>query len=753
MGARCTGSMAHWRLAQLAALASAFRYANSQDTSLPSSQNTSFPSFHVSPVAMDFFRGETYCMSVGSTLAAVYSAAERQAAREAIAAAGVLLAMTAATNSHSNGTWGWWGTGRLWSPGSFPWNTDEVGVLPDVISHSLALQLHCTGTIACRADGTVACRADGTVYTCRELQFWTLNTTLDNSSHVLCRREAKVSTPPPPPSWASPWVASYPSTSAPPAPPPPSLPFSPFPPFEVDAAADVARGVIKATFTLAGDASDIDATRRLAMRLLFAQRAAVDPDYVDLRFNGASVLVSVSIFVPEADAASTAELLATSVFANTSSLEAALASVGLADASVVEIESPPAVVTAAALGPVATALVVASIAFNIVVCALAAAYCYRRRHLAAATVAPHGVLPAAIGSGSKRQAGDRQRSHAPSSPTRRHSRRPEDFLRRRPCSFYFLRAEAVRRCNDAQLPSLNELRRSGRASEWVVVKSLSLREACCGAYSRHMLAVSHRWEEPHTPDGQGVQFAALRAHLQAHPEIELVWYDVSSPPPNPPASAPSASRARPAAATTAPKKRAAAVRLISLCAAQYACMPQKEWEVSANGSVTVHARTATEQKEFAQMLPNIPLLFLGASCLLLVDASYSSRFWARAAPPAYVTPLVACPPSISRRRSLTPSCRRSPPLCVPALTHLCCPRSPPLACADAVRGVAQPAVRHAGRAGGCGRGRAAVRGGLPAQRARPVRRAEDLRHLGAEDGSGGARDPFPSRRRSHQPQG
>ena len=38
-------------------------------------------------------------------------------------------------------------------------------------------------------------------------------------------------------------------------------------------------------------------------------------------------------------------------------------------------------------------------------------------------------------------------------------------------------------------------------------------------------------------------------------------------------------------------------------------------------------RSKTEQREFSFMLPNINLLYLGASCLLLVDISYVSRFW------------------------------------------------------------------------------------------------------------------------------
>ena len=39
------------------------------------------------------------------------------------------------------------------------------------------------------------------------------------------------------------------------------------------------------------------------------------------------------------------------------------------------------------------------------------------------------------------------------------------------------------------------------------------------------------------------------------------------------------------------------------------------------------ARTALEHAEFTAMLPNINLLYLGCSVLLLADRSYLSRFW------------------------------------------------------------------------------------------------------------------------------
>ena len=38
-------------------------------------------------------------------------------------------------------------------------------------------------------------------------------------------------------------------------------------------------------------------------------------------------------------------------------------------------------------------------------------------------------------------------------------------------------------------------------------------------------------------------------------------------------------------------------------------------------------RTASEKRMFKIMLPNINILYLGASVLALVDLSYMSRFW------------------------------------------------------------------------------------------------------------------------------
>jgi hypothetical protein len=92
-----------------------------------------------------------------------------------------------------------------------------------------------------------------------------------------------------------------------------------------------------------------------------------------------------------------------------------------------------------------------------------------------------------------------------------------------------------------------------------------------------ILVVSQRWEEPYQPDADGEQLKAIKAYLEAHPDIEWVWFDYSS-------------------------------------------MPQK-------GIDGIDDRTPMEMAEFQLMLSAITDLCLTAHCLILLDRSYTSRFW------------------------------------------------------------------------------------------------------------------------------
>ena len=134
------------------------------------------------------------------------------------------------------------------------------------------------------------------------------------------------------------------------------------------------------------------------------------------------------------------------------------------------------------------------------------------------------------------------------------------------CTFFFLDAAYVRAL-DGPLPVFQEVQRLGKLTR-VTIK---LREVVRAAYRKHTLVVSHRWEEPTLPDAKGEQLRVLKAHLDAHSEIERVWID-------------------------------------------WSCMPQGE-------------RTPVEATDFKRMLPRINMLYLGCSVLLIVDKTYDSRFW------------------------------------------------------------------------------------------------------------------------------
>ena len=142
--------------------------------------------------------------------------------------------------------------------------------------------------------------------------------------------------------------------------------------------------------------------------------------------------------------------------------------------------------------------------------------------------------------------------------------------------FSFLRASVLRDDGarsalegPSGLPSFQSIMK--KRPNWIVSQSVSELQACQHKLVDRFLTVSHRWETDKAPDEKGAQLASVVAFVKSHPKVEFVWFD-------------------------------------------YWCMPQ--------GS-----RTPSEQAEFDRQLPNINLLYLGGSVLLLVDLSYSSRFW------------------------------------------------------------------------------------------------------------------------------
>ena len=136
-------------------------------------------------------------------------------------------------------------------------------------------------------------------------------------------------------------------------------------------------------------------------------------------------------------------------------------------------------------------------------------------------------------------------------------------------SFYFLPAKIVREWSAETLPRMQKLRDMGHLKKMYV----PLKDAFRGdGIIKNVLFVSHRWEVASKPDLEGVQLAAIKAHLEAHSGIEWVWFDYSS-------------------------------------------MPQGD------------DRTLREKAEFKLMLNAIPDLYLTARVLILLDGSYASRFW------------------------------------------------------------------------------------------------------------------------------
>ena len=152
-------------------------------------------------------------------------------------------------------------------------------------------------------------------------------------------------------------------------------------------------------------------------------------------------------------------------------------------------------------------------------------------------------------------------------------------------TFSLVNADKIRECNDTTLPQFRELR---RREGWVVEQSLRRSDAFQGHY-REILAVSHRWLDRQAPDSQGVQFKAVRDFLIEHPQIRLVWYD-------------------------------------------FWCAPHHPWS------------TEEERIQFVNMSANVELLFLGSSVLILLDLSYTSRFWTQAE--AWLSMLAVTPQGI-----------------------------------------------------------------------------------------------------------
>ena len=145
-----------------------------------------------------------------------------------------------------------------------------------------------------------------------------------------------------------------------------------------------------------------------------------------------------------------------------------------------------------------------------------------------------------------------------------------DYQKGKRCSFWFIRAAKLRSFSGKTPPRMQELRRDH--PDWLEQREISFADGYAGHYVSNTLVISHRWEDSVEPDGDGVQFSAIKEHLLANEAIEWVWFDFWS-------------------------------------------MPQGR------------DKAEVENIEFTMMLPNINLLYLFCSVLILLDGSYMSRFW------------------------------------------------------------------------------------------------------------------------------
>uniref|UniRef100_A0A7S2GH12 COR domain-containing protein n=1 Tax=Haptolina brevifila TaxID=156173 RepID=A0A7S2GH12_9EUKA len=141
------------------------------------------------------------------------------------------------------------------------------------------------------------------------------------------------------------------------------------------------------------------------------------------------------------------------------------------------------------------------------------------------------------------------------------------------CEFCFLSADKLRSSTPSTFPAFMRLQDMRKHyDDWMVYKTISFKKACLGDYVGEFLAVSHRWETREAPDTTGAQLLALREYIRSQPQIRYIFFDQCS-------------------------------------------LPQ-------GGD-----KTPAEKAAFAQQLPNINLLYLGCRVLILLDRSYSSRFW------------------------------------------------------------------------------------------------------------------------------
>ena len=201
------------------------------------------------------------------------------------------------------------------------------------------------------------------------------------------------------------------------------------------------------------------------------------------------------------------------------------------------------------------------------------------------------------------------------------------------CTFNFIDASKLRAdSSEKELPkmvSLQELRKT--KSDWIVQKTISLEQVLRGTYVSEICTLSYRWCKSDDPDPDGEQLAVVREYVRKHPAITFVFID-------------------------------------------FLCLAQGE-------------RTSKDKIDFATMLPNMYLLYLGTSVLVcVISRQYMERFWtqlvrrlhSRAAPhtrpPRSPSASTSLAPRRGRRRG-TPSARARRRVSSPRPRSICETRS------------------------------------------------------------------------------
>ena len=143
------------------------------------------------------------------------------------------------------------------------------------------------------------------------------------------------------------------------------------------------------------------------------------------------------------------------------------------------------------------------------------------------------------------------------------------------CTFYVLKAEWLRNFEGRTLPFFSEIRT--KQPDALVEVTISWGDVVKGKYAWKILAVSHRWMKPDSPDPDGAQLKFIQEHLASSKaqEVEYVWIDAQ-------------------------------------------CMPQDH----PKGS-----RSTSDTAAFKTMLAQMNMIYLGTAVLILYDQPYKSRFW------------------------------------------------------------------------------------------------------------------------------